>query len=515
MFSTFAGNTELPITHYRRSVKAKPLRNALAAGLALSQLLATVFVYRSNTALAQKVADLHREGYLVVPGLLTVPPLESLSAAFWGGVFYTLSIGAALTLLGFAATWLYVRLSKHRRLLAAAIVPVWSGLLYAVNSKGFEPVVSLYFVLVPACVFAASVGSLRQAPQAGRKGVWMIPLLAAATLAVVWTTQLNDRLFLNIRDYFLLSNPIGARITDFYYRYTLFAAEPFKSLDQKTLHTCRVSGLKDSTLRNRVEQRLRSYDYLPVKNPETVELSLFAADGEFVFSDNGREILWAEPSVFFSATDELLALFSEKTDRYAFLRGFTFYAILLAFPLLLFTAAYGLVYYLTGILLRPDPAKLISAAVCLLLGTAPLLPLQLAGARSPAPQNVDLDAALNSGHWRQQVAALRRIEQHGLEIADFNSYPNLLNASRVPVRYWSARALSVSRRSETIDDLLRLLDDPQPTVVCQALYALGQRRNRSATAAVAITLKRSTSWYVQHYAYRALRSLGWKQPALS
>jgi hypothetical protein len=502
----------LPLTSHRRPIQNKPLLSAVAAGLALSQLVATVFVYRANSALAQKIAALGREGYLVVPGPSTLPPLQSFSAAFWGGLFYTLSVGAALTLLGLAAARLYTGLRRGRRLLVAAYALVGVGLLTAVNADGFAPIVSFYFVLVPPSVYAVIATGYRPAADSVRRSTKIIPILAALGLAVFWTTQLNDRLFLNIRDYFLLSNSIGTRVNDFYYRYTLFAAEPFKSLNQKTLHTCNISGVVDSEIQRRVEKHLRSHDYLAVRQPPPVDLTLSSAGGELVFTAGGRPILRAEPAVFFSAPAELLRVFSERTDRYGFFRSFTFYSILLAFPLLLFTLIYGLLRRLTDLFLSPGPATVVSAAVCLLLGASPIVPLHLAAARPVAPAAAEVTAVLASGHWRQRVAALRTIEQHELEIADVNGHRHLRNAAQVAVRYWYVRALSVSRRPETAGDLLQFLDDPQPIVVCQALYALGKRRHRSATGAVVNTLKRSSSWYVQHYAYRALRSLGWKQP---
>ena len=49
----------------------------------------------------------------------------------------------------------------------------------------------------------------------------------------------------------LLSNPIGSKIAGFYYDYTLYAAQAFKSLDQKTMRTsakamARYTGLTPS-----------------------------------------------------------------------------------------------------------------------------------------------------------------------------------------------------------------------------------------------------------------------------
>jgi len=78
-------------------------------------------------------------------------------------------------------------------------------------------------------------------------------------------------------------------------------------------------------------------------------------------------------------------------------------------------------------------------------------------------------------------------------------------------RYWLARALGVSRQSETYDDLIAFLDDPSPNVVSMAFYALGKRGDRRAIKEIMTRIEASDNWYNQWYAYKALRKLGWKQ----
>jgi HEAT repeat protein len=89
----------------------------------------------------------------------------------------------------------------------------------------------------------------------------------------------------------------------------------------------------------------------------------------------------------------------------------------------------------------------------------------------------------------------------------------MLKSPHIPVRYWLARALAVSRKPETYDDLLSFLDDPHPNVVSMAFYALGKRGDRSAIGLILHRIETSRHWYVQWYAYKALRRLGWKQTA--
>jgi len=74
--------------------------------------------------------------------------------------------------------------------------------------------------------------------------------------------------------------------------------------------------------------------------------------------------------------------------------------------------------------------------------------------------------------------------------------------------------LGVSREPETFKDLLAFLDDPHPNVVSMAFYALGQRGNRRVVNELIKRIATSDDWYNQWYAYKALRSLRWKQTKL-
>jgi hypothetical protein len=123
----------------------------------------------------------------------------------------------------------------------------------------------------------------------------------------------------------------------------------------------------------------------------------------------------------------------------------------------------------------------------------------------------DVPQALASELWQERVAALRIIEQKGMEVSSFQPYPRLLISPHIAERYWLARALGVSRRPETYRDLLAFLDDTHPNVVSMAFYGLGQRGDRRGVSEILTRIQTSDHWYNQWYAYKALRALGWKQ----
>jgi len=243
-------------------------------------------------------------------------------------------------------------------------------------------------------------------------------------------------------------------------------------------------------------------------------LKIKQAGDHLYWQKNGKRILTITPESFFSNPSAVLAQYSRQTDRSAFLRTFTFFGILLAFPILLYCGFFGVLRLLAGLFLQPSRATLFSSVLCFIIGVLLLVPVYQGGRRPVDAGN--LAASLDAADWRDRVAALKLIEQLQLDITDYPSYQKSMTSRHLPERYWMARALGLSKEDHTIDDLFTLLSDPQPNVVCQALYALGKRgRDRKSDIIETILAKiRSTdNWYVQRYAYLALRSLGWRQPA--
>jgi hypothetical protein len=154
-------------------------------------------------------------------------------------------------------------------------------------------------------------------------------------------------------------------------------------------------------------------------------------------------------------------------------------------------------------------SSLIASILCLIVGLSILIPFQYT--RGTDIESKDVPQALTSESWQERVAALRIIEQKGLEVSSFQPYPRLLTSPHIAERYWLVRGLAVSRRSETYRDLLAFLDDPHPNVVSMTFYGLGQRGDWRAVSEILTRIKTSDHWYNQWYGYKALRALGWKQ----
>ena len=502
-----------PLSNARR-ISQHPLFSTVLIGLSIAQLVAMAQVYFSTLHLFEEVSALHRAGYLEIPTLQSLQKLGTLGPTLFGGLFFTLSTGAGLTLATIGAVWIWHNLSQRNRLVLILLLIVWVGGLLMVNLNGFNLFGSLYFALIPASVSLVYLRCLP--PEHDHKRVLnrLLPLYPLACLALIWGIQADNNLFINIRDFLLLSNPVGKSVNDFYYRYTLYPAEAFKSLEQKLQHPIRLTEIRPAALGRRVASQMRYRDYLVVGDDEPVELQIKQAGDHLDWLNNGKRILFITPASFFSNPNAVLAQYSRKTDRSAFLRTFTFFGILLAFPILLYGAVFGILRLLTGLFMQPSRANLLASILCFMIGVVLLIPVYQ-GARRPLNAE-NLAVALDAADWRDRVAALKLIEQLHLEVTAYPSYEKSMASQHLPERYWLAHALGSSKEDRTIDDLFTLLDDPQTNVVCQALYALGKRggdRKSDIIEAILAKIRTTDSWYVQRYAYLALRSLGWRQPA--
>ncbi len=333
-----------------------------------------------------------------------------------------------------------------------------------------------------------------------------VPLLL---LALLWTSQMDKHLFLDLRDKLLLSNPIGTKINDFYYDYTLYPAEVFKSLNQKILKTCNLEAIQKKPVLGALERTLVKYDYLSVGGVHGVDLEMEEMGNNLVLRSRGKTVLRTKLRDFLSNPGTHLKEFSEKNDRHLFFRQFTFFSLLFGFPIVLYVFLYTLLRLVLGLLLDSRPSSVIASILCLLAGIGFLAVLHFG--ENKAVEVKDSGGALNSDSWQERVEALKVIGQKRIEIGDFPGYKPLLKSPFIPERYWLVRTLGVSRRSDTYEELLTFLDDPHSNVVGIAFSALGQRGNPEAIEVIIKRIEKSTHWYNQWHAYRALRTLGWKQ----
>jgi hypothetical protein len=179
-------------------------------------------------------------------------------------------------------------------------------------------------------------------------------------------------------------------------------------------------------------------------------------------------------------------------------------------------ACYGMLYFpvrrIAGRIFGPTTA--VAAAVGIAVAAGGVL-LSLEPWAHPPAVEIEGEGALkpmlDADDAAVRIAGLTYLYQRKLDIGEFRDPSKMARSPDPRERYWLARVLSVSRNPDTFPILLTLLDDPQINVAYQACRALGQRKDRRGVDALLKSIGRSREWYVQLYAYRALRRLGWHQ----
>lgn len=482
----------------------------LLSGLAVAQLIAALFVRRSNLDLQQSVSAMQGAGWFPIPAGPAQKSLSSLSAALCGGLFYTLSVGAGLALATWAVLYLWRRFCRGRLRLLWLAAGAWAALAIGVNWRGWALFPTLFAVGVPLATMLAAIRVESGVSLPGRPSrLWPLPLVTLVVLTGLWSTQLSGQLFTDIRDHLLLSNPIGRSVNDFYYRYTLHAAQTFKSFDQKSLRSCRLVVSEDHDPPDRWIQVLADHDVLAVAQDPHPDVVVHIAHGQVDLASSAGDHIEVERGAFLADPGVWLHRFSVVTDRYAPLRRLTFVGLLLGFPILLFVMVDGAAGRLVGLFADESTRVWWRCGICVGIGILLLIPMVARGAADISPEAVG--KSLAAPDWTERVAALQMIEREKLEIGNFPQYRRLLDSPLVVERYYLARAMAFSRTPGTLADLLALIHDVQPNVVCQAYYALGRRGNPVAIAAIKKQMERSDHWYTQWYGYRALRRLGWHQ----
>jgi hypothetical protein len=507
--TSFSSNPANPVQS--RIWHSIPLRAAfvILIGLVAAQVIASLHVHLSNLELHEKMQVLMDTGYLVVPNSHVLPRLLDWKQAVLGGLFFTLSLGVFLTLLSFAAAWFrHLVLPEKKSLLLVVVVP-WLVLVLALNIRGFSLMATLYALVIPPLIFSAASRWLFKKSPDRLRPLTLFHALSPLLLALLWATQMEGSFFGDVRDYLLLSHSAGTKVSDFYYRYTLYPAEAFKSLDQKLIKTVFLDNIRSKAVSQALERELLKHDYLAISKEKPAELVITERDHELHLQKGGVTVSSAKLQQFLPSPAAWLADFSAKTDRHGFFRKFTFISLLIGFPLFLYLLLYGLLLLVLSPFLSRRTSSVVATSFCLLAGV--LLFLLFTLSRGAIRDEGQVARALQSTDSKTRVTALKFIYDKGLEITRYPTYRDLLNSSFILERCWVAKALGTSRRSESFKELLSFLDDPHPTVVSATFQALAKRKNPAAIPYILSSIETSTDWYNQWNAYKALRALGWKQ----
>jgi hypothetical protein len=481
----------------------------LFPGLIVAQVIATIQVYLSNLELFKNLTAIGSAGYLAIPNKYVMGSLNEFGTAFLGGLFFTFTIGIGICLGAMAAAWIWLQVLQGRKRVLIYFYLFWAGLMAIVNSNGFNLLPTLYFLLVAPVTFALTArreSSFGDGPDLKTRLIHVIPI---PLLALMWFTQFNNAMFLDLRDNLLLSNQYGRKFSDFYYAYTLYPAEAFKALNQKTIKSVTIKNIQSRSTNLRIQRQLTANDYLPVEDIANADIVIYRENDHLIFGSDGRQVFKSPIDQFLTDSRQVLQKLSTECDRNAVFRQFTFMSLTLGYPVFLYMILHGVLYH--ALFFIPDRRKssLAASVICLLFGILVLVYFQ--SNRSTGIEIQDFSEALASDMWQTRVAALKMIEQKKMEIVGFRNYPIFLENRPPQERYWLARTLAHSRRPEATADLLKFLKDSNLNVRTMAYYALGMRKDPATIGPILSKIQESRTWYEQMYAYKALRTIGWKQ----
>ncbi len=481
----------------------------ILTGMLMTHALASVHIYLSNTDLYWTLDAVQEQGYLIIPNRVIMQGLLNPGPAINGAFMFTLSVGAALSCFTFAAVWLWDRLFCRNKIILTLLMIVWAGSVFAANSQGLSLFVTCYFLLVPAVTASACMKLMpgQSGQAAGRNKI--VHVCSFIAIALLCISQLSGSIFVDFRDNFFLSNPVGIKMNDFYYKYTLYAAEVIKPLDQKSIKTISLPGFDNDSDARMVKLALHRYNYLTLNENASVDLKIVQEGSELVFEQKGREVLRTTVKDFLAVPGKVLLEFSMKIDRMAFFRTFIFLSLMAGLPLSVYIGLYSLFRLISSFMMNSTASAITAAVICLLIGAS--LVFMLESSKEGKVVIADLSSALESERWQTRVSALKVIEKSGLEVSSYRPYKGMLESPYAAERYWLAMALGVSNRPATLKDLIVFLDDPQTNVVCMAYLSLSKRGDRSFIQEIIFRLELSDHWYEQLYAYNALMELGWRQ----
>jgi len=486
----------------------------LLLGLSIAQVLATIQVYSSNAQYYAFLKAVQDAGYLAVPNENVFPGLTDFGPAFCGGLFFTLTAGASLTIISFSLAWAWDRLLSRNRTVLWLLILLLLLCLVAANLRGFSFLVTGYLLFIPAAVFRFTLKWLPKKPKDQSHKNVLFPVVAFLMLPlilIVWRpSSISKDRFLDLRDYLLLSNSFGRKVNAFYYENSLYSTRVFRPHGQQPLKSCSLEGMSDPSLTTRMTGILLSWDYLPLGDSVRPDLRIARSGEDLEFYDGDEWVLKASTRDFFRNPAGSLKQFEKKTERHRFLLLFTTFSIFFLGALFLFACIYTPFYLISGLFLKSTP-RAVKAGI---LWPVAFLFIYLASSASDTedltdPQN--LSEAITSDRLHSRITALKYILRNKIDIAGFPAYPSMLNSRHIPERYWLAKTLGVSHTPETRKALHQLLNDPHFNVVCMAIDSLGRRGNRADVPLILGKMESSGNWYEQWYGYLAIRRLGWRQ----
>lgn len=485
----------------------------LLIGFIVAQFLSTAHIFFSNADFHNTLKAVHDAGYLAVPNMQVAQSLTDFSSAFNGGFFFSLTSGLSLTILTIFAAWIwYILIHKSRPALIVLIL-IWAASILMVNQNGFSSLITAYLILIPCTIFPV-FGKLF--PIHNHDSSWYalfyhIALFILFSISIGYVLQIKAEKFLDIRDFLLLRNPTGNKMNAFYYDNSLYSANYFKSLSQQLIKTCDLNSIQDKHLRQKLSHIFKRFDYIPLLSSVQADLTLSIKQNSIIFFHQKKVVLGVTINDFLNSPKQWIKQFESITDRHAIFRMITMVSLLFTGAILLYSITFLLPLWLIRLFAAPLTATVLASLICILILFVTFK--DSTGNKNDSPEKIA--SMLASEDSTARIQALRYIVDHKMDITLFPEYEDIISNGSTPERYWIAKSLSIRDTGKNREALLTLLHDKHFNVVCMALYSMGKLGKKGDIPIILDTIKTSRNWYVQWYAYKALRNLGWQQEILN
>jgi len=485
----------------------------LLIGFIVAQFLSTVHIFFSNDDFHNTLKAVHDAGFLAVPNMHVAQSLTDFSSAFNGGLFFSFTSGLSLTILTIFAAWIWYFLIHKSRPALIVLVLIWAASILMVNQNGFSSLATAYLILIPSTIFPVfgRLFPIHNSDSSWHAFIYLVALFILFSISIGYVLQIKAEKFLDIRDFLLLRNPTGNKLNAFYYDNSLYSANYFKSFSQQLIKTCDLNSIQDKHLRQKLSYIFKRFDYIPLPSSVQADLTLSIEQNSIHFFHQNKAVLAVTINDFLSSPKQWIKQFESITDRHAIFRMITMVSLLFVGSVLLYSIAFLFPLSLIRLFVTPFTATIIAPLICvlILLGTLK---------DSTGNQHYDLEkiaVMLKSDDSTARIQALRYIVNHKMDISLFPEYETLLINGSTPERYWIAKSLSIRDTEKNREALIKLLNDKHFNVVCMALYSMGKLGKKGDIPIVLDTIKTSRNWYIQWYAYKALRNLGWQQEILN
>ena len=482
---------------------------AVALGLMVSQAAATGLVRCAALGFQEQMTAIIARGYVAVPSLRVVEDLSGWVNAFMGGLFFTATTGSLIVLITLGAVRLVQRSGWPLAGQAGVLAVLGAGAAVFLNHTGFNIGASVYVLAMMGTVTLAGFffGS-RLPPGRGRFPRAVIIAVSLVLLTGLWSTRLDPRLFVDVRDRLLFASPAGAKVVEWYYDYTLLAAQAMAPLSQRTQIGVDLSRLRDDGALGDLTEALRRCDVLDVGAAAGAAAIVWPQEKGLLWQDSSGRRLSLSRQEILAHPEAARQRISAALDPNGPFRRVTLAGILAGFPVMLYLAVFAGTETVLGRFLGHH-GTWAAALVCLVIGAGVFYPLAAAPGAGTGS-----DAAL----WREgtlagRIAVLRQAARQHIDPLRYADADSLSHSPRLAERYWLARALAGSRSARGFRLLVSMMRDSSPLVHCQVCYALGEIKDPKAIPLLLAVIERGGHWYTQRYAYAALRKLGWTQPA--